>query len=603
MTLTSQQQAAIQQYIDSDTTGAAQAQLAALGGDYGAFADNFINDWTAKIANVDPATMPNDAALLDAFGYTSSSTGSEEVPVEQAIGNTILNNYVSPDLAQDAQRRVDATNLLAQYQPQIDASNATIASLQAMPNWKEYLSNNPDVAQAFNNLNHDASGLAILPDGSHVNQEQWAQYHYENWGQKEGRAAPTAQSAALTGELAASQQAAIAQQAALDTQTAARAQSLKAAVDQMGSAYNTFTAEQKTNLAAQVAKEYAALNSELTTKKAAIETQLATLGTAIDANSVARKGALQEALNQLNIAQQPLNEMRERAAKAQMTAVNLGVESTTDQILADAAKSGYIGGSSATDANLARATIAGRQNAANAMGTAQVQNATDNNSIAQFGAQQGYGIGTDIAAQRLALAGTGATQNLNLSNYGAEGNRSIASNEAGAARTIADTGASNNLGLAQFGATQGQSNADYASGESRNIADTSAQRNLGFFSNDLTRRLAALSLPSAAINQTLATKTALDQYGQSGLERAKNNLSFLQIGQSTAPTQQTYLQQANTTTGSALQNAGAGLVSLAGSIGNANGWFTPTKTATPTTTYSDFLKNNPTSPAATGGIG
>ena len=54
-------------------------------------------------------------------------------------------------------------------------------------NWYKYLVLNPDVNNAFNMLNKDGDGLAILPDGQHLTREQFAKWHYFNYGSSEGR--------------------------------------------------------------------------------------------------------------------------------------------------------------------------------------------------------------------------------------------------------------------------------------------------------------------------------------------------------------------------------------------------------------------------------
>jgi hypothetical protein len=126
------------------------------------------------------------------------------------------------------------------------------------------------------------------------------------------------------------------------------------------------------------------------------------LGTA-DQTAASKQAALQQALDQLTGAQAPVSAARTQAAQDAITGVNLGLEGTKDQLTAERAAQGYVGGSTMDDAALARATIGARQQGATLLGDANLQNATDTRSIGTFGANQGYSIAGSLADQRQAL--------------------------------------------------------------------------------------------------------------------------------------------------------------------------------------------------------
>lgn len=312
-------------------------------------------------------------------------------------------------------------------------------------------------------------------------------------------------------------------------------------------------AEQQRALDAQIAANSSSLTAELAAKQTALQQELSTLGGAVDELSVARKAALGSEMQKLVEAQNEVNAARIRAAESQASQINLGAEATVDRLTADAARRGYVGGSTGDSNALARSIIGARQQAAATRTAADLTNSQDNMRLSAYGAGENRSITDDIAGKRYDIAGYGAGQGRQLSNYGAD---------------------------------QTRANADFGSSETRNIADANAQRKLGFFSNDVTRRLAALSLPAQAVQQEFQVRDMADNYGQSGLRRSMENLNFFNIGTSQAPNTNPYYVQPNTTTGDTMQNLGAGLVNLGGSIGNANNWWSK-----PTTS---FAKKNPT---------
>lgn len=126
------------------------------------------------------------------------------------------------------------------------------------------------------------------------------------------------------------------------------------------------------------------------------------LGTA-DAAATSKRAALDDALAKLTAAQQPLSDARLAGAEGQVTAVNLGLQRSLDQLDADRAQQGYVGGSTGDINAATRATIDARQKGANLVGDARVANATDMRDIGGFGANQGYSIAGALADQRQQL--------------------------------------------------------------------------------------------------------------------------------------------------------------------------------------------------------
>ena len=271
------------------------------------------------------------------------------------------------------------------------------------------------------------------------------------------------------------------------------------------------------------------LNSEYGANTEAANSQRTALNTQMDA----RRAGLDDAIAQLTAAQEPLNAARLDAANTAATGVNLGVQSQRDQIMADFARDGYVGGSTGTDAALARASITGKQQAAEMLGAAKVANAGDTANIGRYGATERRGL------------------------------------------------------------------VDYGAGEARNISDSEAQRRLGFFSNDVQRRLSSLALPANAVQTEMQVRNMADDYGQSGYQRLMKNLQYFRTQGGSAPTSAPYLSKP---LDSGYENLGAGLISVAGNIGNANNWWA--KPAAPTGSLNGIpIVNTPETASGAGWFG
>jgi len=545
-------------------------------------AADFAIDWANKNPN-DPRL--DDAGFLGSVGI-EIETG-DDVPAEQAFGRYAL-DQAGGLIAGDAKRKDEAAAILASYKPGFDASRQLIADLSQGTDAQRYFSENPDVADAY------AAAKAANPS---LDANQFVREHWETWGRKEGRNSPIRNSAVLNSELQASDDAAGKQITALNTQLgslkenlgtelAAKTTNLQASLTALTSGLNTFTAAERASLGQQVASQFAALETEVASKRAAISQQLSTMGNAVSAYDVSMRTALQKELDQLNAAQEPLNAARISGAETIAASVNLGAQAQQDRVMADAAQAGYIGSSTGTDMAIARAAIGGRQGAAEAMGSAKIANATDTAGIARYGANTEFGIASNTAGATRDLGYFGAGENRALSDFSATGRRSISDFGSAGVRgidNVANTGA---LNISNFGATEGRTiadygagatraNADFGAGEKRNIADTAAARGLSFFSQDLQRRLSALSLPAAAVSAEFQVRGMADAYGQSGFNTAMKNLNQFRTNAPAAPAATPFT--GNTGYDSGIADLGAGMVSLAGGVAKANNYWSAPK--------------------------
>ena len=556
----------------------------------------WLKDWAVGAQS--SSSDPNDKKIAtdtlnwlkgyDQYGM-DPDVAKQQIAAEQGLSDYVMNNYIYPDLNADQQRSQTAQQIISNYSPQFDAVRQQIADLY------------PTTDGGHSKLLDEQLGY-----NTEVTNDQLAAL-------KTQLVTNTSSLATQIDSLKAN----------LGVELGAKAEALKQQLATLTSGIDTLTSAQRAALAQQLATNYQSLEAEVAAKQQNLSTELASLGSAVDAQSQARKAALQTELDKLNAAQAPLNAVREQGAQTLATSVNLGVESKQDAVLADMAQQGYVGGSSGTDASLARAAISGRQEAAKALADARTLNASDLNKIAQYGATEGYGIDSDQAQAVYDLSKYGANQQRTLSDYNANQNRTLTDYGASEGRTITNNDATNRFNLntqkanseadlANYGAEQNRAvsdygtNAtkqlsDYGASETRNINDTSAQRKLNYFDQDIARRLSSLALPEQAVQAEFQIRNMADEYGQSGLQRAYKNLGFFDTsGNSSAPNTQAYTGYTGTDSG--FENLGAGLVSLAGSMGNANKWWS-TPTAQTTTTMPTTTKVNTTPVSFNGDYG
>lgn len=572
-----------------------EQELGITGGDY--------NDPASGWANISPAQLDE----FEVQGGNSSATTSKGA--EQAIYDRAVPGILD-DINRDAGRRTVADNLATQATAGAQSAATTLARTQGGGfDGKTYFAQNQDVAKEYERLGGQAgTGLTI---------DQFAERHYLQNGQREGRQPAYIQNAQLAQDfdnanrtqaanIAANNQAYKTQTDALQTATSSLQQNLTgnlaakaAALDQQVAALNQnadqLDATQRKALADQIAAMQANLEQEVATQKQALTEQLATLGNNASAEAQSRRAALQQEIAGLTAAQAPLNEARLKAAELQATAVNVGLERTRDQLTADAARDGYVGGSTIQDAALVRATVDARQRAAEAMGGARVANATDNRDIGARDATGQRTIADALAGRTREIGDYGANTNFQLTSNAATGRRQIGDLNASGTAAITNNTGQNRFNIGNFQANTTASNANFGADQNRSILDAQTQGNYALTSNNAQQNQAATlqgnaaranyqdqdynrtvagGLALAAIPQNLTqTYTTLDNYANSGLTRAQNTLNWWSTNQNAAPTPGVTQVQASNT-GNDISGFGAGLTGAALSYGNANRWWT-----------------------------
>lgn len=422
-------------------------------------------------------------------------------------------------------------------------------------------------------------------------------------------------------QLAALQASIASMQGNLTGDLAARAAALQQQVASLNSNLDQYDATQRQALAQQIASNQKNLEDSIAAQRNSLAAEVNSLRGAADAQSVARRNALQTEIDGLTAAQAPMSQARLDSANALSSAINLGLEATTDKMTAQRARQGYIGSSSFDDANLARATIGARQGAAQALAGAREANAGDIRAIQARGATEGRGISDELANNLLSISGREATGTRSLADILAEGTRGVSDfGAAGTAGITANTGANrmgiNNAGSNQtyqdqvFGSTQQRALADALAQGTGSIAGTKATqqqatRDAGstarqnYFDNAYTRGLgSSLSRLNLGTNLT-NTLTGIGDYGNTGLNRTLNTLNWWATNPSTPPTPG-YVTAQPSNAGNDLSGLGAGLLSAGIGVGQANNWWQKPAGAGAKTSYDDYLKNNPNSWAATG---
>lgn len=543
-------------------------------------------------------------------GAAAPVTPPSPVPLEQGLLDQVLPR-LQADIDADVERATIADNLA---RTAVQGTEAATTILQRTQGGRfdgaTYLRQNPDVAAAFEQQRAANPSLNI---------DQFAEQHYLTNGQREGRQPSYIQSAQLAQDfnnanqtvaanIAAADQAFQTNLTALQQATGAMQQNLTGALGERAAALdlqiasltanlNQLDATQRAALAQQIGTMQADLEAAVNTQRQALADQIAALGQAATAEAAARRAALSEELARLTAAQGPLAEARVQAAELQATAVNVGLERTRDQLVADAARAGYVGGSTVQDAAMARATVDARQRAAEAIGGARTANASDSRDIAMRGATGERTIADALAAAQRDIAGQGATGNagltnalaqgrLQIGNFGSAGTAGISNNTALARSGIGTTGANQTYQDQVFGADQKRSLSDALAtgtlGLSTNLAGQTQQaQNQGaaaratYYDNDYSRSLnAALGLTALPANLT-NTLTGLGNYGNSGLNRTLNVLNWWDTGAGAAPTGG-YVPVQPGNTGNDISGLGNGAFNFGTSVGAANNWWQPT---------------------------
>jgi len=390
-------------------------------------------------------------------------------------------------------------------------------------------------------------------------------------------------------------------------------------VDALIANLGTLDETQKAALTEQIAATKNNLETSIAAQKQNLTTEVAALRGAADANSVARRQALEQEIAGLTAAQLPLNQARLDSANAMATGINLGLQNTTDQLTAQRAKQGYLGGSSFDQANLARAAIGARQNAAQVMGGAREENAADMRTIGARGATEGRSLADQYANDLLSISGREATGGRTLSDTLAQGTQVIGDAGATGLATIKNnTGLGlaniNNTRANQYFADQTKASTDLrslldslAKGEAGVSSNTSIQQQAardqgttakqGYFDNAYTRGQGAILSRPGLSSQLTQTLTGLDNYGSTGLNRALNTLNWWSSNGQAAPTTG-YVPVTASNTGNDIAGLGAGLLGAGLNIGNANSWWQKPKTASSTGLFgggqTDLFKSGST---------
>lgn len=449
-----------------------------------------VYDWVYADMRENPRSvhvdqMENFLNKLDPMsGQPLDPAAQVDVPLEQGLLETVQPRLLA-DIEADTARRTTADELSRNVLAGANAATAQLARTQGGRfDGATYLRENPDVAAAYEQ--------AKTADPT-VNIDTFAEQHYLTNGQREGRKPAYIQSAQLAQDFANADRTTAANVAAQNTATqetlaalgeataamqqnltgnlAAKAAALQQQLQTLYQNLDQLDATQKKALTDQIATMQGDLDQSIATQRQALTDQINALGLAADAQSVALRDALQKEIAGLTAAQAPLAQARLKAAELQATAVNVGLERTKDQLTATAAKQGFIGGSTAQDAALARATIDARQRAAEAVGGAETANAADTRDIGVRGATGERTIAEQLAKAKNDIATQGATGNAALTTAGAVGRQqlgdagatglaSIINNTGTARAAIGAQGASTTYGNVAAGADQAKTIAD-----------------------------------------------------------------------------------------------------------------------------------------------
>lgn len=379
----------------------------------------------------------------------------------------------------------------------------------------------------------------------------------------------------------------------------------KALQDQIASLLgnlDTLDASQRAAIGAQIDGQQKGLETAIAAQQKNLTTQMDSLRGAVDAQSAARRQALQDELDGLTAAQAPMAQARLDSANALSSAINLGLQSTTDSLDAQRAKQGYLGSSTFDQNALARATIQARQGAAQALGSARELNANDTRAIGAQGATEGRSIADELANNRLnidtnqaagtrSLADLLATGTQGLGDDWLKGNAAITNSTAAGRFNIGNTGATQNYNDQVFGADQQRALADALAKGAGGIASTAstqaqAARDQGtlarqsYFDNAYTRGQGGILSRATLGNNLAGNLTALDNYGNSGLNRLLGTLNWWATGGQQAPITQTVPVTADNS-GNDIAGLGAGVLGSALKLGSANSWWQTPKATSP----------------------
>lgn len=504
--------------------------------------------------------------------FELSNTFEDEVPLEQGLLDTALNEYILPDLERDRLRR-------GETQAGVDDINRTLDDALALNRTligtgldeKAYLTAHPDVAQAYDGLYKDAQGRAMVPtlDGRVVpmSRAEFAKYHYDNWGKYEEREAPTRESERLIQERTQADVTAGAQLETLEEAIARRTAALDIETATVGTAIDKLEGERRAILEQQKTETDAAIAARNDARLKAIDAETAQLNTALGALDTERRAAMA-----------PLEAERVAAARTLSAGVNQGLETERDRLAAAMAEKGYVGSSTFEEAALARAALEARQKSAETMAQATLANATDRRGIGEDTAQGRFSISSRDATGRRGAADETSTSRFDLGKFAAD---------TGAA--IGNTARSDQFGLTVSDAAARRALADFAADEGRGVKDQATLAKQAYFDADLGRGLEAALRAASLGEKRLDLADRADQAGYTGLNRALDTLNWWSASPSMPRSTPGVTQPSNM--GADIAGLGAGLTSGAFSLA-ASQWANRNKTPTTTkpagTAYGDM---------------
>jgi hypothetical protein len=354
-----------------------------------------------------------EIGLLDALGYqvnpdavparTLDPNNPKAVALEQDILNTIIKDYINPDLEADKNRRGEADKIVTDITGALDnALKINDEILSGTFDSKGYLTRNPDVS---------AWAAQAVAGGQYPDLASAAKGHYDLFGKKEGRTSTNVTRLQLENEMADGTAASLAKSA----ESAA-----KIRLDGLDKRKEEMTA---------------ALAGMQTDRSGALDAQTAQLRDGLALLETERKAALEQ-----------LTSARVAAANAEVTGINQALQSERDRIVGRAAEKGYIGASTMEDTALARASMGARQVAAQTMGNARVANATDSRGLGDEIAGTRFAITGNDATSRREIADEGATGRFNLADSISQGRLGVADTLAGQKQDATDAGTKMRLG-------------------------------------------------------------------------------------------------------------------------------------------------------------
>lgn len=513
--------------------------------------DGFAQWWAQNHGSYDISQYPEDFALLTALADSGNQTAlqaldtagyeqgaeTEALPVEQGILQTALPGLIA-DVEADERRRTLADELAAQTRTDYEAARTALSPEENARRLLEEYAMADTTANALSSsaatsaqaqlqaLQQSIASMQGNLTGALATKAKALQDQVATLNANLDKLDAT-QREALAKQIAAQQQdlqeSITAQREALqqqlttlrggvDEQTQARRTALQQELASL-QGVNTAQAEARrqalqqeiaslqSTAATQNQARVQALQSELESlrgatgaqadsRRAALQEELTSLRSAATTQNDSRVQALQKEIEGLIAAQAPMAQARLDSANALSSAINLGFESTKDQLTATRAKQGYLGSSSFDNAALARAAIGARQNAAQTMGQARELNADDLRQIQARAATEGRSLADELSGNLAAISTRGATEGRGISEELARNLYGINTTGAAERRTLADELASNLAAISTRGATEGRSIADqlaaaqrdvgvYGANNARSIAEADAAAKFG----------------------------------------------------------------------------------------------------------------------------